>query len=297
MSRMPAPAQPQQESGAGARLCQMTQLPGGVMSRMPAPAQPQPQPQQESGAGARLGQMAGQAQLPGNRSEDAAESRANFEAQPAINMSGEQLRAQGYGQNNVMSHIGGSINSIMQGLQPPQPQPAAPSQPPQSPASAPVGKASVQPAAGGKSSIMGKISSILDGIPGGLAGGSLATLAAGMQPKETDKLKNDAYGALTDPAHESRLRKIRVQAQLHDLLANDDYLSGEDPRVVTGLHNELSQIAPRAAESPMLMRSLLKRYLSQGGTDPHELAQLTDIEKGLKMRDRPEASGDPEGSD
>jgi len=106
-------------------------------------------------------------------------------------------------------------------------------------------------------------------------------------PIPDDKLKTDALLALEDPAHEARLRGIRAQATLHDMMANDDFISNEDPQHVAKLYNEIVKLSPRAADQPMLMRSLIHRYLAQGQVDPHDVDQLVGIETKMKMRDEP----------
>jgi hypothetical protein len=93
--------------------------------------------------------------------------------------------------------------------------------------------------------------------------------------------------AVSDPSHEARLRKVRAKAMLHDMMANDEYLSGEDPNKITDAYNEISQLAPRASESPMLMRALLRRFSAQGQVDPHDVDQLVGVEANMKKRDAP----------
>lgn len=116
---------------------------------------------------------------------------------------------------------------------------------------------------------------------------TMEEIAGKLVPKSEDKLKTDAFLALEDPAHEARLRAIRAQAVLHDMLANDEYISSEDPHKVTRLYNEIIKLSPRAADQPMLMRALVRRYLAQGQVDPHDVDQLVGIETKMKMRDVP----------
>lgn len=87
---------------------------------------------------------------------------------------------------------------------------------------------------------------------------------------------------LTDPAHEDELRRIRARAMLHDLLANDEIISGYSDQDVVGAYNELSQLAPRVAEQKPLVRSILRRWLPAGQLDTFEGGNLVDIEKGLQ---------------
>jgi len=110
---------------------------------------------------------------------------------------------------------------------------------------------------------------------------ALDEVAKKISPKPGDSLKDEAYAALVDPSHEARLRAIRAQATLHDMLANDEYISGEDPQKVTRLYNEIVKLSPRAADQPMLMRALIRRYLAQDQVDPHDVDQLVGIETRL----------------
>jgi len=106
--------------------------------------------------------------------------------------------------------------------------------------------------------------------------------------KPEGKLKTDAFMAVTDPQHEAKLRGLRSQAMLTDMMANDPFLSGESPDRVMGLYNQITKLSPRAADQPLLMRALLRRYLAQGQVDPHDIDQLAGIEVKLKQRDEPQ---------
>jgi hypothetical protein len=106
--------------------------------------------------------------------------------------------------------------------------------------------------------------------------------------KPEAKLKTEAFMAVTDPQHESKLRGLRSQAMLTDMMANDPFLSGESPDRVMGLYNQITKLSPRAADQPLLMRALLRRYLAQGQVDPHDIDQLAGIEVKLKQRDEPQ---------
>jgi hypothetical protein len=108
-----------------------------------------------------------------------------------------------------------------------------------------------------------------------------------IKPDSEDKLKSKALAELMDPAHEARLRKIRTQATLHNLMANDEFVSAEHPERVAELFNKITSLAPRAAEQPILMQALMRRYLAQGQVDPHDIDQLVGIEYKLKQRDQP----------
>src|SRR4029077_20857665 len=109
----------------------------------------------------------------------------------------------------------------------------------------------------------------------------------GYAGKTPERLKTDALMNVTDPAHENKLRGLRSQSMLHNLMNTDEFLSGEDPQKVTGLYNEINKLSPHAADQPLLMRALLRRYLAMGAVDPHDVGQLSDIEGKLKLREEP----------
>lgn len=139
-------------------------------------------------------------------------------------------------------------------------------------------------------SIMGKTAlfgNILSVGPTVLAADTTRSIMNKVRPQGEDKLKEKALLDLQDPSHEARLRRIRTQAILHSLMANDEFISAEHPEKVTNLYNQISQLTPRAAEQPILMQALLRRYLAQGQADPHDLDQLVGIETKLKQRDEP----------
>jgi len=135
---------------------------------------------------------------------------------------------------------------------------------------------------------LGSLSSPLATMGSHLMGAALAQqVLSGLQPKEPEKLERGSLLKLMDPAHEQKLRGIRTQATFHDLMSNDEFLSGADPQHVAKLYNEISQVSPRAVDQPMLMRALLRRYVAQGQVDPHEVQQLAEIEGKLKAREEP----------
>ena len=96
---------------------------------------------------------------------------------------------------------------------------------------------------------------------------------------------------ITDPQHEAQLRLIQTEAMLHDLMANDEVISGYDPNEVIEHFNEISQLAPRASNQEGLMRSLLRKRLQTGAFDPYEIEMLLKIENSLKLRDNPVSGG------
>jgi hypothetical protein len=127
----------------------------------------------------------------------------------------------------------------------------------------------------------------MQGITGMKDLGVTKAIEKGMGKPEA-KLKTEAYMAVTDPQHEAKIRGLKSQAMLSDMMANDPFLSGEQPERVMGLYNQITKLSPRAADQPLLMRALLRRYLAQGQVDPHDIDQLAGIEVKLKQRDEPQ---------
>jgi hypothetical protein len=131
---------------------------------------------------------------------------------------------------------------------------------------------------------------------GSLASRGLQAGASSVARPTTPQLVDNMVAKLEDPSHENNLRSIRAKADLTDFLANDDVISGFDPDEVLDAYNEISQLSPRATGQPALMRSLLRKRLTQGAVEPFEAGQIVDIEKGLRENtaQRPQ-SGTPLG--
>lgn len=121
-----------------------------------------------------------------------------------------------------------------------------------------------------------------DAITAGAAGaGAKGLLDSALGRGDAGTQVQDAYNDLEDPAHDSMLRSIRTQAMLADLM-NDPIIGAHDPEKVMQAYNEISQMGPRAASQPLAVRSLLRDHLSRdGAAGPHEVEQVTNLEKGL----------------
>ena len=50
---------------------------------------------------------------------------------------------------------------------------------------------------------------------------------------------------------------------------------------VLGAFNDVSQLAPRASQQPLLMNALLRKHLQQGSIDPFDATNILGAEKGL----------------
>lgn len=123
-----------------------------------------------------------------------------------------------------------------------------------------------------------------------------AELPAGLRPfltpqaykeqKPIPQVVQEKQYDLEDPDHDQALEQIRTQAMLHDLMANDEFLSKAKPDDVLAAYNEFASLTPRAARQPSVVRSILRQSVQQLGTAPHELGQMTDIERTLAERNR-----------
>lgn len=117
--------------------------------------------------------------------------------------------------------------------------------------------------------------------------GSMLSRTIGNAPKSNNELVEDAWMDLEDPEHANELRKIKAHAILTQLLTDpDDPISGHEPDRVLQAYNEISQVAPRAAENVASLRPLLRKRL-EGHQEPFEVKEMTDIEKGIAQSKLP----------
>jgi hypothetical protein len=123
-------------------------------------------------------------------------------------------------------------------------------------------------------------------IGGGLGHIATDSIMKKLLPRDEGKVKSDAEMELQDPTHEGKLRSIRLKANLNDILTSP-YFEGEDPQKLTHLFNHLTKAAPRLAEQPLIMESIMRRHVAQGMAEPHELGQVLELENQLKRRDSP----------
>jgi hypothetical protein len=122
------------------------------------------------------------------------------------------------------------------------------------------------------------------GMAGGaaVASGTRALLDRALGPQATGDQVEKTWLALENPSHENELRRIRSETMLAELMNDrDSPISGYQPHEVYRAYNELSQIAPRAAEQPAALRTLLAKRLA-GNLEPFEIQEITNLEKGLK---------------
>lgn len=98
----------------------------------------------------------------------------------------------------------------------------------------------------------------------------------------------DYIEELDDPAHAEEMKRIQVRALIENLMANDPMISQESDVALTEAYNEIVQLTPRAADSPLLMRNLLRQHIanSEGGggiMDPRDIGtNILGNEKALQ---------------
>jgi LPXTG-motif cell wall-anchored protein len=113
-----------------------------------------------------------------------------------------------------------------------------------------------------------------------------------------DEKVQDYIEELDSPTHADDLKRIRIRAQLENMMANDATISTHDPAMVSEAYNEIVQLSPSAADSPLLMRNLLRQYLVNGGEmDPRDISSnilgnekaLQDVQQGRPGLEAPGA--------
>jgi hypothetical protein len=110
-------------------------------------------------------------------------------------------------------------------------------------------------------------------------GENLYTGTSGYFAKNPADLRNEAFDEITDPNHERKLRNIKAQSTLADMITNDPVISGYDPREVTNAFNEISELAPNFADSTAAMQALLRKRLEAGQLADFDVKQLLELEK------------------
>jgi len=105
----------------------------------------------------------------------------------------------------------------------------------------------------------------------------------GGQQTPTSEIDSAVIDDLLDPAHESDMQRIKMQAMLTEFMADDPVISTYDTDQVIEAFNQVAQMTPRAAIQPAIMRGQLRKMLQQqDAMEPFEAGQLIDVEKGLK---------------
>lgn len=122
---------------------------------------------------------------------------------------------------------------------------------------------------------------------------SLGGFAAGRVTSGDDPVGSVA-GKLQDPGHLAQVRAAQTQALLTDLMAHDEVISQHPPQQVVEQYNALSQLGPRSAQVPDVVRAALRKRLVGGehAVDPHDVNLTLQIENSLKDRNKPQPKPD-----
>jgi len=104
-------------------------------------------------------------------------------------------------------------------------------------------------------------------------------LALGSGKKERTPSSVDLYNSLSAPDHEIELDNIQMRGMLHDLMINDDVISGHDPREVAMAFNDIASVSPELLKSPGAMQAVLRKRLEAGQMADFDVKQLMDMEK------------------
>lgn len=128
------------------------------------------------------------------------------------------------------------------------------------------------------------------GVAGPTAGAMLGPqLDKVLSPRSDEKIEREALQEVFDPSHEAEMQKIKTQAMLTEFMSTDPIISTFEPEEISSAYNHISQLAPRAALQPSLMRGLLRKMLQQQDTmEAFDVEQLTKIEQNLKKLETPE---------
>lgn len=106
------------------------------------------------------------------------------------------------------------------------------------------------------------------------------------KPTPTSDLVAGVASRIGDPQHEEELSAIRTRSMLDQLMLTDDVIKGYEPKQVVDAYSQLSSVSPRAVRNPVYARTMLRKYLEQGGVvDPFEINQLLDAENKLVTRE------------
>ena len=103
--------------------------------------------------------------------------------------------------------------------------------------------------------------------------------------KDPADIRKKQYDKLTAPDHETALRNIKAQATLHDLLLNDNVVSGYDAADVADAFNEIANVAPGVVDSQAVLQALLRKRLEAGTLADFDVKQLMEMDKIKAYRD------------
>lgn len=143
-----------------------------------------------------------------------------------------------------------------------------------------------------------KEANILAGLAGGAGMGLTRSVAGGIAGPDNSKQQLEGQiNELESPDHQNELRKIRAQTVLTQLMSDPEGpLSQHDPEEVLAAYNEMVQLSPRLADQPSAIGPLLNKKL-MGETEPFEVAEQVNLEKGLKDVQAPPSSANKPSSE
>ncbi|MDO4568813.1 MAG: hypothetical protein Q4D38_00335 [Planctomycetia bacterium] len=91
----------------------------------------------------------------------------------------------------------------------------------------------------------------------------------GTTGREYDILKK-----LHNPVHAARMRKLKIETMLTDLINTDDYLRKQDPEAVLDAYNDIVEMAPEMATKKIWVRNALRQYMATESLDFNTLGQM-----------------------
>ena len=102
---------------------------------------------------------------------------------------------------------------------------------------------------------------------------------AGSYVKDPNAMMSSTFKEITDPDHDRKLRNIRAQSVVSDLMLNDPVISGHEPHEVANAFNELAELAPNFMDSSATVQALLRKRLESGQLADFDIKQLVELEK------------------
>ena len=114
-------------------------------------------------------------------------------------------------------------------------------------------------------------------------------LTSGLAPLSPAELIDKEVESIAASPHEANLRAIRVNTMLHGLMATDPIIGSYSPEEVFDAYNQLSDIAPHAAEHQLFAQTALRQFLEQGASlGAFDVDQMLEAEKKIRQRNAPE---------
>lgn len=132
------------------------------------------------------------------------------------------------------------------------------------------------------SPILRKEATGLGDIFGGAIGGFISTIANQLGARVSTPQKVDYSWWLSElfrPEQERLRDSLDVRSALAEFAANDPVISGYKEDEIVRAYNELAKQAPRVMRYPSMMRSYMRKYLTQGGLETFEAGELQKLEQ------------------